>query len=137
MKCVNRFGNGRQKRQADITLLFEYMCRTLTAQKCILHIVLRTSFDYCSFNSANLYTLKHLNNGGSIQMTTLTPSVKYFTGGTNAPKPVSSYTTRTMRHIRHSPKKLEMLSYPHRIDCTRLTIVCYGSFIGSETLETY
>ena len=34
-------------------------------------------------------------------------------------------------------KKLEMLSYPHRIDCTRLTIVCYGSFIGSETLETY
>ena len=75
-------------------------------------------------------------------MTTLTPSVKFFTGGTNASKPVSSYTTNTMRHIRHfptptSPLKSEMLSYPHKIDCTRLTNVCYGSFMGSETLETY
>ena len=76
-------------------------------------------------------------------MTTLTASVKSFTEGTNASKPVSSYTTKSMRHIRHFPtpaspsKKLEMLSYSHKIDCTRLTNVCYGSFMGSETLETY
>ena len=25
MKCVHTFGNGRHKRQADITLLFEYI----------------------------------------------------------------------------------------------------------------
>ena len=37
----------------------------------------------------------------------------------------------------HHTKKLEMLSYPHKIDCTRLTNVCFGSFKGSETLETY
>ena len=42
------------------------------------------------------------------KMTTLTPSVKFFKRGTNASKPVSSFTTKTMRHIRHSstaPKK--------------------------------
>ena len=44
-----------------------YMCHPLTAQKCISHIVLRPSFVYCSLNSANIYTFKHLNNGGSIQ----------------------------------------------------------------------
>ena len=32
-------------------------------------------------------------------MTTLTSSVKYFAGGTNASKPDSSYTTKTMRHM--------------------------------------
>ena len=37
------------------------------------------------------------------KMTTLIPSVKSFTGGTNASKRVSSSTTQTMRHIRHSP----------------------------------
>ena len=38
-------------------------------------------------------------------MTTLTPSVcvLIFTGGTYASKPVISFTTKTMRHIRHSP----------------------------------
>ena len=71
-------------------------------------------------------------------MTTLTPSVKSFTAGTSASKPVSSYNIKSMRHIRHPPtpphsKKLEMLSYAHKIDCSRLTNVCYGSFIGSDT----
>ena len=49
-----------------------YMCRTLNPldqlyKKLILHIVLKTSIVYCSLNSANPYTFKHLNNGGSIQ----------------------------------------------------------------------
>ena len=72
------------------------------------------------------------------KMTTLTPIVKSFIGGSNASKPVSSYTTKTMRHIRHSPtptslQKLEMLSYPHKIDWSRLSNVCYGSFMESDT----
>ena len=45
-----------------------FKCVTnLLHKKCILQIVLKTSFVYCSLNSANLYTFKHLNNGGSIQ----------------------------------------------------------------------
>ena len=69
------------------------------------------------------------------KITTLTTSVKSFTGGASASTPVSSYTTKTMRHIRHShtPLKLEMLSDPHKIDRSRLTNVCHGSFMGSET----
>ena len=56
-----------------------------------------------------------------------TPAVEPFTGGTNASKPVSGLTTKTMSHIRHSPtptppppqkkKKLKIkTSYPHTID---------------------
>ena len=64
-------------------------------------------------------------------MTTLTPCVKSFTGGTNASKPVSSFTTKSMRHIRHTTtppppppqKKNEILSYPHKIEWRRLTNV--------------
>ena len=67
--------------------------------------------------------------------TTLAPSAKSFTGGPNASKPVSSFTTQTMRHIRHPPKTNVTLSYPHKIDWRRLTNVWYGSFTGSETLE--
>ena len=54
-----------------------------------------------------------------------------------------SFTTKTMRHIRLSPipppkhQQKQMLSYQHKIDWRRLTYVCYGSFMGSETLETY
>ena len=53
------------------------------------------------------------------KMTTLTPSAKSFTGEPNASKPVSSFTTKTMRHIRHLPppppqKKNVTLSYPHK-----------------------
>ena len=62
-------------------------------------------------------------------MTTLTPSAKSFTGGSNASKPVSSLKTKTLRH--------KTLSYPHKIDQRRLTNVRYGSFTGSETLEIY
>ena len=36
-------------------------------KKWILRNVLKTSFVYCSLNSASPYTFKHLNNGGSIQ----------------------------------------------------------------------
>ena len=43
-------------------------------------------------------------------MTTLTLSVKSFTGGTNAPKPVSSYTAKTMRQIWHSPNPTSPLN---------------------------
>ena len=74
------------------------------------------------------------------KMTTLTPSVNLFKGETNASKPVSTFTTKTMRHISHSStppppnkkqnekgtKKLEMLSYPHKINLHILTNVCYG-----------
>ena len=75
-------------------------------------------------------------------MTTLTPSAKSLTGGTNASKPVSSFTTKTIRHTRHPthpppPKKNVTLSYLHKMDWRKLTNVWYGSFMGSETLEIY
>ena len=118
-----------------------YMCRTLNPLD-KLH-----KSGYYILNSANPYTFKHLNNGGSIQITTLTPSVIFFKGGTNASKPVSSFTTKTMRNTRYSstappppppPRKTnEMLSYPHKITWRILTNVCYGSFTGSKILETY
>ena len=38
-----------------------------TAQKVDITYRLKTSFIYCSLNSANPYNFKHLNNGGSIQ----------------------------------------------------------------------
>ena len=72
------------------------------------------------------------------KMTTLTPSAKLFTGGPNDSKPVSSFTAKTMRHIRHPPyTKNVTLSYPHKIDWHRLTNVCYGSLKGSKTLIIY
>ena len=74
------------------------------------------------------------------KMTTLTPSVKSFTGGPNASKPVSRFTTKTMRHIRHphhTHTKNVTLSYPHKIDWHRLTRVWNSSLMGSETLEIY
>ena len=115
------------------------MCRTLNPldqlhKKCILRNVLKTSLVYCSLNSASPYTFKYLNNGGSIQNETLTPSAKSFTGGANASKPVGSFATKTMRHIRHPPTKNVTLSYLHKIDWRRLTNVWYGSFTRSETL---
>ena len=55
-------------------------------------------------------------------MTTLTLSAKSLTGGPNASKPVSSFTTKTMRHIRHPPTKNVTLSYPHKIYWRRLTM---------------
>ena len=58
------------------------------------------------------------------KMTASIASVKYFAGGPNASKPVSCFTTKTMRHIRHPPppkKKNVTLSYPHKIDWRRLT----------------
>ena len=60
-------------------------------------------------------------------MTTLTPSAKSFTGGPNASKPDSSFTTKTMRLIRHPTfhKNNVTLSYPHKIDWRRLTNVWY------------
>ena len=37
MKCVNTFGTGRHKRQADITLLFQYICTFICIYKsCVL-----------------------------------------------------------------------------------------------------
>ena len=71
------------------------------------------------------------------------PVLQYhFTGVRTVSLTAGLDRVKTMRHIRPSsiptfPLKLEMLSYPHKIDCTRLTYVCYGSFMGSETLETY
>ena len=65
-------------------------------------------------------------------MTTLTASAKSFTGGPNASKPVSSFTIKTMRHIRHPHTK-----NPHEIDLRRLTSVWYGSLMENETLEIY
>ena len=49
------------------------MCPTLNPldqllKKWILRIIIKTSFEYCSLNSANPYTFKYLNNGGSIQL---------------------------------------------------------------------
>ena len=70
-------------------------------------------------------------------MTTLTPSAKSLTGGPNASKPVGSFTTETMRHIRHPPTKNVTLLYPHKLDWRRLTNVWYGAFTGSETLKIY
>ena len=85
-----------------------YMCRTLNLldqlyKKWILRIVLKTSIIYCSLNIANPYNFKHLNNGGSIQNDNIDSKCEFFTGGTNASKPVSSFTTKTMRHISHPP----------------------------------
>ena len=78
------------------------------------------------------------------KITTLAPSVNFFKGGSNASKPVCSFITKTMRNTRHSStapppqiKTNEMLSYPHKINWRTLTNVCYGSFTGSMTLETY
>ena len=56
----------------DAFKMSSYMCRTLNPldqlhKKWMLCIVIKTSFVYCSLNSANPYTFKHLNNGGSIQ----------------------------------------------------------------------
>ena len=70
-------------------------------------------------------------------MTTLTPSAKSFTREPNASKPVSSFTTKTMMHIRHPPpqKTNVTLSYLHKIDRRRPANVWYGSCTGSETLE--
>ena len=70
-------------------------------------------------------------------MTILTRSAQSFTEELNASKPVSSFTTKTMGHIRHPPTKNLTLSYPHKIDWRRLTNDWYGSFNGSETLEIY
>ena len=70
-------------------------------------------------------------------MTTLTPSAKSFTGGPNASKPVSSYTTKQAYQASPTHTRYVTLSYPHEIDCRRLTNVWYGSFKGSETLEIY
>ena len=66
-------------------------------------------------------------------MTTLIPSAKSLHRGTNASKPASSFTTKTMRHIKHPPLKNVTLSYPHKTYWRRLTNVWYGSFTGSET----
>ena len=66
-------------------------------------------------------------------MTTLIPSAISFTGGPNVSKSVSSFTTKTMRHIRHPPPKNVTLSYPHKTYWCRLTNVLYGSFMGSDT----
>ena len=41
MKCVHTFGNGRHKRQADITLLFQYTS---------LHLLLLSSADFLKIN---------------------------------------------------------------------------------------
>ena len=71
-------------------------------------------------------------------MTTLTASANTFTRGSNVSKPVSSFTTKTMRHISHpSTQKNVTLSYQQKIDWRRLTSVWYGSLMGSETLEIY
>ena len=43
------------------------------------------------------------------KMTTQTASAKSFTGDPNAWKPVSSFTTKTMRHIRHPPQKCNVI----------------------------
>ena len=77
-----------------------------------------------------------MNNGGSIQNKTLTPSTKSITGGPNASKPVSSFTTKTEAY-QAFPTKNVTLSYPHKIDWCRPTYVWIGSFTGSETLEIY
>ena len=67
-------------------------------------------------------------------MTTLTQSAKSFTGGPNALKLVSSFTAKTMGHIRHPlHKKCNVIIPTWR----RLTNVWYGSFTGSETLLIY
>ena len=71
------------------------------------------------------------------EATSKTQSLKSFTGGPNASKPVSSFTAKTMRHIRHPPQKNVALLYPHKIDWRRLINVWYGSLMGSETLEIY
>ena len=75
------------------------------------------------------------------KMTTLTPSVKSFTGGTNALKPVSSFTTKNMRHIRHPPTKNVTLSYPHvdllMFGMVRLREVRHLKYIQfTDSLET-
>ena len=70
-------------------------------------------------------------------MTTLTASAKSFTGRTNASKPVSSFTIKTMRHIRHPHTKKCNVIDPHEIDWRRLTSVWYGSLMENETLEIY
>ena len=108
-----------------------------TAQKVEITYFFKTSFVYRSLNSASPYTFKYLNNGGSIQNDNMTPSAKSFTEGPNASKPVSIFTTKTMRHTRHPHHKNVTLSYPHKIDWRRLTNVWYGSFTGSEALKIY
>ena len=85
------------------------MCRTLNPldqlhKKWILRNVLKTSLVYCSLNSASPYTSKYLNSGGSIQNNNTDAKCEIFYRRTNALKPVSSFTTKNMRHIRHPPK---------------------------------
>ena len=70
-------------------------------------------------------------------MTKLTQSAKSLTGGPNASKPVSSFTTKTMRQIRHpAPPQKNSNVIKHKTYWRRLTNVWYGSLTGSET-QTY
>ena len=89
-----------------------------TSQKVDITYRFKTLLIYCSKNSVSPYTFKHLNKAPS-KMTTQTPCVKSFTGGTIASKPVSSFT-----------KYEAFQAYPHCL------MFGYGSFTGCETLET-
>ena len=105
------------------------MCRTLNPldqlhKKWILRIVLKTPFAYCSLNSANPYTLMHLNYGGSIQNDN-TDSKWDFLKEELMPRSQSVALQPKLWGILGIPpppqrkkkkkrtKKLEMLSYPH------------------------
>ena len=50
---------------------------------------------------------------------------------------ISDISTPPPRKTKKETKKLELLSYPHKITLRILTNVCYGSFTESNTLETY
>ena len=119
------------------------MCRTLKLfdqlhKKWMLCNVLKASLvNSCSLTVLAPKPFSIWTKEVPSKMTALTPYENFFTGGTNASKPVSSFTTKTMRHIRLPPRKNVTLSYPHKIDWRRLANVWYGSFTGSETLEIY
>ena len=121
-----------------------YMCHTLNSlgqlhQKWKLRIVLETTFVYCSLNSANPYTFKHLNNGGSIQNdnTSLHYKCEIFCMRNTCPKASQQLYNQNYEACQafhpHTPppKKNEMLPYPHKRNWRRLTNISYGSFTGS------
>ena len=77
-------------------------------------------------------------------ITTLTPSVIFFFKEELMPRSQSVALQPKLWGIPgiHPPppppkKSNEMLSYPHKINWRTLTNVCYGSFTGSKTPETY
>ena len=53
MKCVHTFGTNRHKRQADITILFEYILDSEHAQRnvgldLVPHLLINVTADYAS-----------------------------------------------------------------------------------------